>query len=378
MRIGQHLRGWRLGVLAVILCGFVAGAMAGDDEDRGDWGAVFTLTNEPDGNELAVYLRDGHGRLAPPLFVPTGGLGTGGGLGNQGALALSDDKDFIYAVNPGSDTITVFRLSRRGPREIQVIASGGRRPISLTIHKDLLYVLNAGGAVGDDDSIAGFEIRNNGKLRPIARSVQLLSAANTAPAQIGFNNNGKVLVVTEKATNLIATFSVNRDGVPTGRRFQASEGATPFGFEFSRDGFLIVSEAFGGAPNASAVSSYWLDDDGIDPISSSVPTTETAACWIAVTHNGDFAFTTNTGSNTVSAYRISRKGRLKLLDADGIAAETGAAPTDATVLGNGALFVLNRNAGSVGVYLIDHDGSLAPLQLIGGLPLTNPHGLVVR
>ncbi|MGL4555092.1 MAG: hypothetical protein ACRC33_28335, partial [Gemmataceae bacterium] len=195
MRSGQHRRGWRLGVLAAVLAGLAVGIGAVGADDREAGGAVFTLTNDPEGNRLAVFPRDARGRLGKPAFVPTGGTGTGGSLGNQGALALSDGHDFLYAVNPGSDTITVFRFTRRGPRVLQVIASGGKQPISLTVHKRLLYVLNAGGAAGDEDSIAGFEVLGSGRLRHLKGSVRGLSAANTGPAQVGFNRSGDGLVV---------------------------------------------------------------------------------------------------------------------------------------------------------------------------------------
>ncbi len=380
MRIGQHLLGWRLGFLAVVLAAIAAGASSGDSGGDADWSAVFTLTNDPEGNELAIYSRDGRGRLSDVEFCPTGGDGTGGGLGNQGALAMSDNRNFLYAVNPGSDSITVFRLGRRGPQVLQVIDSGGKRPISLTVHKDLLYVLNAGGAVGEADGIAGFEIRNNGRLRSLKGSVRLLSGANTGPAQIEFDPRGNSLVVTEKGTNTIGAFAIGKNGLPVDGTFIASAGETPFGFAFSRDGFLIVSEAFGGAPDGSSVSSYWFDgrEGTFDIISKSVPTKQTAACWIANTRNGEYSYATNTGSDTITGYKIEKKGKLARLDDDGITAETGTAPTDLAILGNRALFVLNRNDGTVGVYTIKDGGGLSPLQLVGGLPLTNPTGLVVR
>src|SRR5262249_56044059 len=108
---------------------------------------------------------------------------------------------------------------------------------------------------------------------------------------------------------------------------QSSSGMTPFGFAFNRRGTLIVSEAFGGATGASAVSSYEVDDDGtLTLITGSAPTHQTAACWIANTANGRFTYTTNTGSSSVSGYAVDRDGALSLLDPDGITAATRAPP----------------------------------------------------
>jgi 6-phosphogluconolactonase (cycloisomerase 2 family) len=379
MRKVARLRSWHLAIVALVLAGIVAGVSAADDDDPSAPGAVFTLTNEPDGNQLAVFERHGGQLSDQPFFVATGGAGTGQGLGNQGALALGDDGRFLYAVNPGSDSITVFHLSPRGPQAVQVIGSQGTQPISLTTSGNLLYVLNAGGAVDGVDSIAGFTIAANGRLNPIPNSTRALSADATGPAQIGFDRLGNVLVVTEKNTNLLTRFTVNRHGIPSARGSQASAGDTPFGFAFSPDGFLLVSEAFADTPNGSAVSSYAVGHDGtLTAISPSVGTQQSAACWVAITQNGAFAFTANTGSNTVSTFGIDAGGDLDLLDADGIAAETGNAPTDLAILGNRALVVLNSADGTLGVYAIDKAGALEALQLVGGLPLTTPTGLVVR
>lgn len=383
MKVGQRTRGWQLRVAAMLLTAVVVGAGAltakADKRDEpGDWRAVFTLTNDPDGNELAVFASDDDGGLGEPQFFATGGNGTGAGLGNAGALALSDDSQFLFAVNPGSDTITVFQLGRSGPRSLQVIASGGTNPISLTAHGELLYVLNAGGAVGDVDSIAGFKIDGQGGLSPLKNSAQFLSAANTGPAQIGFSANGTVLTVTEKATNLITLFAVNSQGVPDARVFVDSNGQTPFGFAFTSDDLLIVSEAHQGPAGSSAVSSYELDEECfLDLVSGSVSTHQAAACWIAVTEDDQFAYSANAGSKSISGFKIGGRGNLTLLDADGVTATTGAAPTDMTTRGR-ALFVLNSGDGSVGAYAIGSDGSLAPLAVGRGLPPTNPSGLVAR
>ena len=73
--------------------------------------AVYSLTNDPDANSLVVFPRNTKGQLAEPVFYPTGGVGSGGSLHNQGALALGSQKNFIYAVNAGSNTISVFYLA---------------------------------------------------------------------------------------------------------------------------------------------------------------------------------------------------------------------------------------------------------------------------
>ena len=145
---------------------------------------------------------------------------------------------------------------------------------------------------------------------------------------------------------------------------------TPFGFAFAPDGNLIVSEAFGGAADSSALSSYDVGRRGVlTPISSSVGTTETAACWVVVTGDGAFAYTTNTGSGSVSGYAIEPDGSLTLLDADGVTGTTGAGPIDLALTDDDAfLYTLDAGDDQITGSSVAADGSLANVDTFGGLP----------
>ena len=213
------------------------------------------------------------------------------------------------------------------------------------------------------------------------RSRRPLSSSGTEPAQIAFAPDGDVLVVTEKATSKIVTFEVDRDGLPGDARVQDSNGQTPFGFAFGRRDQLVVSEAFGGAENASAMSSYEVGGDGtLTTISGSAGTQQTAACWVAVTPDGRFAYTTNTGSGSISGYAIDFDGRLTLLDADGRTGVTGdgSTPIDLAVTDSGRfLYSLNRGANTIGAFQVHSDGSLTALPFVTGLP-AGANGLAAR
>jgi 6-phosphogluconolactonase len=361
-------------IAAVFALAAAAGASASD------WGipqpyqgprAVYTQTNASAGNEILVFRRTYDGDLQLAAKVPTRGIGTDGGLGNQGSLLLRRDGRRLYAVNAGSNDISVFAARSHGLLLIERFSSGGMRPVSLTVHDDTLYVLNAGeAATGAAANITGFYIGDDRRVRPIAESTRALSAANPGPAQIEFDPWGDTLVVTEKGTNKIDLFAVE-DGVAGPASVRDSNGQTPFGFAFDKRGRLIVSEAFGGAVNASALSSYELDDAAspLEVISGSVPTHQTAACWVVVTKDGRFAYTTNTASGSISAYRISRAGRLVLLDTDGVAAVTGAGPIDIALSSDGRfLYSLNSGDGTISAFRVRADGHLARVSTEIGLP----------
>jgi 6-phosphogluconolactonase (cycloisomerase 2 family) len=365
--------------MAVLIGGWTAQDIRADNDSPG---AVCTLSNAASGNALVVFQRDKNGGLSLAGTVDTGGLGTGSGLGSQGALALrGNQKNVLYAVNAGSNQISVFKSGKKGPKAVQLIDSAGLNPISVTTRENTLYVLNAGSSAGDVDQITGFRIDDDAHLRLLPNSTQGLSAGSVGPAQVGFNPDGKILVVTEKNTNKIDTFVVDRHGYAGGMLVQPSSGVEPFGFAFNKDGYLMPSEAFGGAPNASAVSSYAVDTrtGTLQLVSASVSTLQTAACWISVTRNGRYVYSSNTGSGNVTGYSIDRIGALTLLDAGGVSGVTGGAAVDSAIVENRFLYVLTHDATESRIYgfEIAHDGSLEPLGSVGGLP-TSTVGLVAE
>jgi 6-phosphogluconolactonase (cycloisomerase 2 family) len=148
-----------------------------------------------------------------------------------------------------------------------------------------------------------------------------------------------------------------------------SSGMTPFGFAFTQQGALVVSEAFGGAALASAVSSYHVATGGLSIISASVPTGQTAACWIAVSKNGKFAYSTNAGSGSVSAYQVGTDGSLSLINGAAGITGNGTSPIDATVSNDGQyLYVLNGRTHNISAFAIQADGTLVDAGTFEGLP----------
>ena len=358
----------------VALTGAAGNAQA--DHDDYNSGRVFTATNAAAGNEIVIYHRAANSSLSAAGRVATNGLGSGGGLGNQGGLLLSKNGRWLFAVNAGSNEISTFAVRRGTLSLTDKVSSGGTRPVSVTVHGDLLYVLNGGGT----NNITGFSIGEWGKLTPIPNSTRPLSAAATGPAQIQFTPDGDALVVTEKATNKIDLYTVE-DGIATGPAVRDSNGITPFGFAFDKRGHLIVSEAFGGAANQAALSSYEISDDGtnLNIISPSVKDNQSAACWVVVTRNGRYAYTTNTASGSVSGYRVAKDGKLTLLG-NGLTAIIGAGsgPIDAALSkGSQFLYVLNAGIGTVNGYRVEANGSLTPINNVGGLA-PGANGLVAN
>src|SRR5881628_1495178 len=174
-------------------------------------GAVYALTNSPAGNAVVVYQRGADGSLTPDGVFATGGTGTGAGLGSQGAIIVSDDHQLLFAVNAGDNTISSFRIRPDGLELVNTAPSGGTMPTSVAFFRGLLYVLNA----GSPNNVSGFAVDRDGSVAPIAGSARPLSADSAGPAQAGFSDDGKVVIVTEKAMNRIDTYTVGTGGLIT-------------------------------------------------------------------------------------------------------------------------------------------------------------------
>jgi 6-phosphogluconolactonase (cycloisomerase 2 family) len=354
MRLRTNLFAMALGALALSM----AAAVYAEDEP----GAVYALTNSPAGNAVVRYARAADGSLAFAGTFPTHGAGTGAGLGSQGAVVVSEDHRFLFAVNAGSNSISSFTIHPDGLEFADSIASGGTMPTSLTFKRGLLYVLNA----GTPNNITGFEVDRHGRLTALRASTRSLSGANTAPGQVGFNDDGSALIVTERATNMIDVYAVSEDGLASGPFSYGSAGPTPFGFAVDKRNTLFVSEAGAGG----GASSYKVGPDAsLTPVSSMVMTGQRAACWAIVTKNGRYGYVTNAGTGNISGFAIGQDGSASLLNADGVTAVTGGNPTDVAMSEN-SHFLYARVAAlnAIAIFAVGADGSLTPLPLFTGTP----------
>ena len=337
----------------------IAVSTTGASADVGHTSTIYTLSNEASGNRVLAFARSADGSLTPAGSYATGANGSGGGLGSQGSVVVSGDRQILLAVNAGSNSVSAFRVKRDGTLRLMSTApSGGAKPISVTVHGEAVFVLN-----GDDNTISGLGLDDG--LAPIPGSTRPLTGKGGA--QVSFTPNGRQLVVTEKASDLIDTFSVGEDGRVGTATPAASTGQTPFGFSFDHNGHLLVSNAAGGAAGKSSLSSYSVGRTGVAAIDGPVASTQTAACWVALSEDGRFAYTTNTGSGTVTGYAVTPDGQLTLLNANGVTATVGSGPIDAAVVG-GDLYTVDSKSRDIAIDHVGANGSLTPAGNLTGLP----------
>ncbi len=336
-------------------------------------GAIYVNTNQT-ANEVWSYTRASDGTLSFAGSFSTQGAGSNSGnLSSQGAIILSPNGKLLFVVNAGSNEITSFSVKPGGQLTfVAKVPSGGTFPVSLTLHGSFLYALNAGGTAA---RISGFKINTAGNMRAIANSARKLSTALPTPTQIGFNAAGTLLVVTEKATNKIDTYTVSlTTGLATGPTVQNSNGPGPFGFAFDNMGHLIVSEVMN-----SAASSYSVSSSGtLTVITGSLIDFGKAACWTVNTNNKkyptQYSYITNTADATISGFSIAANGAISLLNADGrtFVLPTGGDPLDEALSSDSSyLYALEGSFGGIVGFQIQTDGSLVQVTNPLGTPISS-------
>jgi 6-phosphogluconolactonase len=326
-----------------LVLAFVAGLLLLAANAMASSGALYTQTNDPNGNTVQRFDRAADGSLTPAGTFAAGGIGLAGLGGRQGAVELSRDGRYLYAVNAGSDTVAVFRTGHRRTRLIDTVASRGTAPTSIDEHHGRVYVLNSGGT----PSVSAYRRLPGGSLRLIA--TRELAAGAQGAAEVSVTPDGRSLVVSERVSNRLEMLPLDRFGRPAAPVVTASSGAVPFGFGITQQGTIVVSEA-----GASTVSSYRLTTGGsLRAVTASLPVGQGAACWVAVSPNGRFAYTGNAAGG-ITGFAISHEGSLTPLGTTNLVPS----PRDLDFDESGRFLHAVSPGGQVTSYRVGNDGSL--------------------
>ncbi|HEX6507475.1 MAG TPA: beta-propeller fold lactonase family protein [Chloroflexota bacterium] len=348
-------------------------------------GHLYVNDNTAGTNTIAAFDRHSDGTLTPLRGSPfaAGGAGTGKGIGSQGALQVTSNNQYLLAVDAGSNQISVLRVNSDG--ELSLVGGGpvssdGTEPVSIAVHGSLVYVANAGNG---GTNYTGFTLNPGGHLQPLAGSTVALPDGSL-PGDVLFNGAGTSLVGTRIDTSLIDSFTVGQDGRLTaapGSPFSAQR-VGPFGSEFSPTDptHLYVSNAHDG-PGLGSISAYDVATDGsLNAIDGSpVADLQTAPCWVEITHDGQFLFTINTASNSISRYAIAADGSLTLKGSTPFKGSAGVGAEDARLGPNGGmLWVVDTGARAVSAFAVNGSNLTelpsSPTSLPAG---SAPFGIVV-
>jgi 6-phosphogluconolactonase (cycloisomerase 2 family) len=354
----------RLGAAAIAAAAVFAGIGSSSALAVGTSHAVFVQNDNVAGNQIVAYDRADDGTLTQAGTYNTGGLGgvlegsASDHLAAQGSLVFDREENLLYAVNAGSNTISVFGVIGDRLALHQVIASGGSFPVSITARRGVVYVLNAleGG------SVQGYRVAS-GHLTPIAGSVRALGLNPTetpqfthTPGQVAFTPGGSQLLVTTKGNGSdIDVFAVKANGTLSKSPVVNSlPGAVPFAVSFDKQEDLVVAEA------AGALASFKLLENGTVSQLDSVPTGKVATCW--VTRSGAYFYASSTGSASLESFNSSAGGALLTLLGN---AETDPGTVDASVTRNGDfIYVQAGITGTVDEFAIGAQGALNKVGVV--------------
>lgn len=318
---------------------------------------VFVQTDNVSGNQVVAYDRASNGTLTLDHAYPTGGLGGAlagsvvDHLASQGSLTYDQAHNLLYAVNAGSNTVSVFSV--RGDQLIlrQVVNSGGTFPVSVAVHDNQVDVLNAenGGSVQGFFVVYDHLVPLPESNRPLGLNPAATPQFTTTPGQVAFSPDGSQLIVTTKANgDDIDVFNIGFFGyLSASPVVNAEPGTVPFGITFDLANHLVISESSG------ALATFALNRNGTVRQLDAVPSGQVATCWVAQADG--YFFTSNPGSSSVSSYQEHSGGQLSLLgDTTTDPGTVDAAPSD-----NGQFLYVQTGAdGIVDEFHVNGNGTL--------------------
>lgn len=284
---------------------------------RANMNSVLAYQQADDGTLTALpgspFLTGGTG-----VSNPTQGLGPDDG---DQQILLSPDNKRLYAVNAGSDTVAVFDVADDGSLTAiagSPFASGGTNPISVGLAGDQLFVVNQAQdplrmGVGTP-SYVGLPIAANGALGSAGTPV----TAGKSPQTALTTPDGKLLFGLDFMAPLansqgpIRAFAIGANGALTAAAgtpmdIPAVAGGMPEGTPLALGLALHPTQKilYVGFVLRKQIGVYTYDDTGALTYVTNAAVSGPAPCWVRVDPAGKFAYTTDTGNNSVSVLDLT-------------------------------------------------------------------------
>lgn len=399
--------------------------MPPDVSNSGTGGHLYMQTNERE-NRVVHYLRSADGRLTEADRCPTGGSGAGPlnfranpmGLVAEGAnsMILTSDHRLLFVTNVGDNSVSSFAVGSDGQlRLLDVIPTGSAVTGQLGTAKSLaygassrtLYVLHTIGS----DNIRLMSVDDDGML--VARPESYTAAPSDKPGRLNtmvvvspddrfllvgasidqfptVNPDGTANLWFERDGKPHSIFPNNPDGdgwavFPIGEcgrlgepTFQDAGGSSPWCPLFLRhrpDRFAI------GYATSDGVSLATLASDGrisVGPVAEADTSRgkPSALCWMTITPDDHFLFTTMTGYGYITSWRINddavsiaKDPACTPIPGDGTFRGLGgmvtSGPTDIWISPDGSIvYQIYPNAARLVGYQVQLDGSLEEITTV--------------
>jgi len=398
-------------------------------------GHLYMQTNEIR-NAVVHYRWSATGMLTEVERVPTGGAGSGvispiyhisrpNDFEGAGSIILTPDRRFLFATNAGDNSVSSFAISEDG--ELKLVntrrtgnaTSGGAKSLAYAPSSKTLFIVHTVGP----DYVRLMSVDGEGKLTPRLEKYSVSTAEwpNRVPTMAVLSPDGRFLILgttfdefpsrknpdgslilwiprPDGTLHVIASnapdpdglvvFPVDASGTLGTPSFQDARGASPFYIAFlhGRPATLVIGYAV-----SDAVSLGKIDADGkisIGPLvkintNSGVPS---ELCWLAVSPDDRFVFSTDFGYSYISSFRIDGNGLSIAKDpaslnvpGDGtfraIDGSVSSGPSDSWISPDGKyLYQIYGNASKLVGYATKPDGSLEEVSSVA-IPYNSPEGL---
>jgi 6-phosphogluconolactonase (cycloisomerase 2 family) len=286
---------------------------------------VYTETNNPAVGQNAVLAfrrNPASGELTEIGKFATGGTGQlnlpkaiGPDDGDQQVVASSDGR-FLFAVNEGSNSVSAFRIHTDGRLTlVGAFDSGGVEPDSIGISGNRVYVANRGDASSSHagtvaPNVTGFFIDRDGSLSAIPNST-VTFPVGTFATQALTSANGRLLFVNLASLsgapqgNTVAPFLIQPNGTlqfaPGGTVGASANPSVQLGLQFNPQLNII----YAGLTGTNQLGTYTFDETGRTSFVGASADQGRAACWVAVSADGRFLYTGDTGTDSVGVFSLA-------------------------------------------------------------------------
>jgi len=359
--------------------------------------AAYFMTNEPTGNFLVASKIGTDGKVVPIEAVWTGGKGAHGKAAAVGPDPLfTQDSvkvggNFVFAVNAGSNTLSMFNINPANPTDIRLVGKPvdtlGEFPAAVAFSEKLSMacVVN-GGAV---DGVACFKADAKSGLTPVANTNRKLNIGQSTPpsgppntvSDIIFSNDQTKLLVSVKGIpptpGRISAFDVNpQDGSLSAKSTDSTPsagGVVPFSMTNIPGTNAVL--------NTDAAVGFAVYDfsKGAQATSTIIPIEgQGATCWSNFSPKTGTFFLTDIGTSTVTEVKVDQALTGSIVKQYPLT--PGSATIDnaiASIGGNDFLYVLSANATSIDVLALTAAGQATKLQTANFAPMALAAGLKV-
>jgi 6-phosphogluconolactonase (cycloisomerase 2 family) len=399
-------------------------------------GHLYMQTNESR-NAIIHYRWAASGELTEVERVATGGAGSGllspiyhtnrpNHFEGAGSVIVTRDRRFLFTTNGGDNSVSSFALNNEGRVTLLDVkptgnpTNGGAKSLTHAPSSSTLFVVHTFGP----DHLRLMSVDAKGKLtaRPESYSVSTRDWPNRVPTMAVFSPDGTFLVLGSAFDELpsrknpdgslilwiprpdgtlhviasnapdpdgLVVFPVGGDGTLGTPSLYDARGASPFYIAFlhNRPDTFIIGYAV-----SDGLAIGRIDADGKINVISPLVQIDTSEglpselCWLAVSPDDRFVFTTNFGYSTVSSYRIDGNVLSIAKDPAGpkvpgdgkfraINGTVSSGPSDSWLTPDGAcLYQIYGNASKLVGYATRPDGSLEQITSVK-IPYNSPQGL---